>query len=811
MAAGKVKSIRFARSAAGANQLTGRTRSRGKYFDPKSWRGHVGRPGWFDEMANKFPSLARFRSQKRSEVGRIEWDLRPVDDETPEEAQLRALLERVVLTECVTNAAQMQPSLRGSFKRVMQWMATRDEYGHATFERRWAADPDAHGGLRLELFHIHPSTVHDWHDDRDTGALISLRHQTDRGGAPIPADRLLVFPHVFFEGEYEGNSEFKSLGLIIEIWEAVLNGYAVRGRREGGVLVISVGSEADGEDVDRATESALEVQEDQEIPLVLPEGMEAKFLSLTAGGTSDPIAFTNLVQSLVNDLVGDYSNSLGAVSGSGSRALGEQMQIKERAVWEAYVQSLASDFGEGLFPMVARDLGFERMRVPKLVMRETAKGVDPEARRSAVSEAVQNNVIPRTPEVLKWLGEEYGLPDDVVASFEHAAAMPPSSPAAASPGLHQRQTQQRGQTAAPVQAEDDDPDGGQSSGQGVTPDGQLRTVYDVNGEPFEFWHELNDLEANVAWNEISRERKELDAQLDALVEGMAEDQRREVRELLRRLDRGEIDDQEFDVAIWTIRGRFEERARTIIDSYIVQLESYSRGHAGQERDRQDPTPIATPAAVWEAWVENIETSLEERIGKDLRDIERLARRAADTMVRRIENDIVQGWSFSPMTRTDPDDVRVLVTTKGLTKEAKSIGNRAEGTGRLVDQYLGSAGRETVAYRAVRSSVRDENRCKVCADRHNASWILYPDGLAEFANDPRASVPDPECHGTAANCRCGFLLEYRAPRFIDEGDSSTVLQAAETTPVAIEAKSWEALRYLMTEEFARRKEARTRPA
>lgn len=760
---------RKARSSVTARRsIDGRARVADSEYGPRSWRGVIGRPGWVDEIFEKEPRAAAFRDFMWRELGSTTVELEACDEEdapeTPREAELRQRIDRIVLREIVTDAEQEDPALRGSFSRVLQLLGSRDWYGAALFEHRWVADPAAHLGYRLELFHLHPSTIIDYDEDEEEhpGRLLGVRQQTRRGSSTILGDALLAFPYGSFDGEWEGWTRWRSIGMWVEAkWQSLVS-YSVMLRRSGGILAVQ---ELNDAGVDRIAREDVEqfldqAEEGTAMAGFLPRGAEAKFLAFSGGSNSaaNPAEFWKYVDQQIDHLNHQHADSLGAVSGSGSRALGETFVIKEQAKWNAFVNELLADLSRALFPIIARDLGYGDCRLPKLSTEVEAIQVSPAERRERIERAVQLGLYPKTPELTRWLATDDGLDEDVIAATVAAVATTgaplvggrsgaPTPPGVLPPGAPDPQVPPQ-----PLRFSEDDP-----------ADDGLIEVRDANGATYRTHEPLTDLELTVAWDDMDNKRDDADRQMVERVSVLVDQHR---QDLVTVMDDGTdegLSETEIDNTIRLVRFEYVPRYRDAIRDYVLEVEQMQESQATDEMQRQvrsgqaraegERTPAPGPRELQEMRQALGETALGQ-----IEALDRLVDRTAQALARRVEGELVSGWG-STLLATRARDIKPFLTHKQLAAPVRALGNRAEQAGRLIVATLGSEAASLWVVGAQRSSVRDKRRCKRCEKLHRRTWQLRTVAQVKaFADDPDAVFPDPQCDGKD-NCRCGLIPRY----------------------------------------------------
>lgn len=93
-----------------------------------------------------------------------------------------------------------------------------------------------------------------------------------------------------------------------------------------------------------------------------------------------------------------------------------------------------------------------------------------------------------------------------------------------------------------------------------------------------------------------------------------------------------------------------------------------------------------------------------------------------------------------------------ITDKGLAEGAAGVGHAAEQAGRMEGAAEAANSDGLVLTGAWRASFEDSNRCSICKAK---SQVFHP-------IDALPQLPDPECKGGIARCRCGLVPVFGRP-------------------------------------------------
>lgn len=429
-----------ASTVGGLSGLTRRSRTTRRELSPRQWRGYSGRPGFVDEFMERHYRVARARLDIELGVRDASWTLTPCPDETPEEAALRERIAGVLFDEVRTDCKQRNRQLQGGWGDVVGQASSCILYGNALFERTWYDDPSAASGRgkRLELFHIHPSTISEFNDPG--GVLESVRQSSLSASSTyrdIPAHKLLFVRPFGTSGQWEGWSAAMSLGFLLEVGWALYIAKARHARNAGGVMTVEQFSNELGDVLGENEGEVNRILDEFEFgnakAMAIPYGLKANFFAPPGGGT-DTVEVWKYIDGAVDHLLGSWVASLGLTAGSGSRALGETLQVQDQLRWRRFLNTIGDAF-TAMFETLRYELGFaSRVRVPTLKVPAAEETIALADFSTAVTSGLQAGALRPTPGLTREWARRANLPDEVVE--EQIAAMHPepvAEPAAPAP------------------------------------------------------------------------------------------------------------------------------------------------------------------------------------------------------------------------------------------------------------------------------------------------------------------------------------------------------------------------------------------
>ncbi len=399
-------------------RVSRRARVRERELFAYQWRGIAGRAGFADEIINRYPRAARAWFDVELGVIDAPWENKPVPNETPAEAALRERIDALLREEMRTDLNQSIAGLQGGWTKFLTNAASVLKYGAAPFERSWWDDETASlgDGMRLELYHVHPSSIQDYLDDDQFG-LSHIKQSVDGGTHLIPADKLVMISPMGAAGEYEGWTPLRSLGFIVELaWQLALS-TARRGRLDAGMFALKEtepgAAEMTIDDIEQALD---EIEAGQQLSGFIPHGMELGFHSPTSSGLN-AVEIWKYVDGQVDHVIGAWVASLGLTAGSGSRALGDTLSVQDSKRWRRTLNLIGSGVSS-MYRDLACDLGYpSSIRVPTLCVREEDEVVSLERLTASVQAGVSSGVLPVVPELTREFAARSGLSDETVEAM----------------------------------------------------------------------------------------------------------------------------------------------------------------------------------------------------------------------------------------------------------------------------------------------------------------------------------------------------------------------------------------------------------
>ena len=793
-----------------------RARVREGELAPYKWRGTGGRAGFVDEIVNRHPRAARAWFDVELGVIDAPWENKPCEDERPIEAKFREQLDAILRDEMRTDLSQSIAGLQGGWQKFLSNAASMLKYGAAPFERSWWNDESATSGdgMRLELFHVHPSSIQDYKESNGFG-LEYIKQSVDGGTHRIPAERLVYIAPMGAAGEYEGWTPMRSLGFIVELsWQLAIS-TARRGRLDAGMFALEETEPGAAEQTIGEIEQALdELEAGQQLSGFIPHGMKLDFHSPAASGTN-PVEIWKYVDGQVDHVIGAWVASLGLTSGSGSRALGDTLSIQDSKRWRRVLNLIGSGVST-MYQDLAADLGYPAdVRVPTLCVRDE-DAVDPAQLTAAIQAGVTAGILPVVPELTRELGERAGLSKETVDAMVDATSRQPDafSPVDALSPTTSADEELVEPTPTPTDAVEaqgaDDPtplNGAQVEAAlsiieqvragslpaqaaqdlltsvGIPPDRARAMVESVEAlpaptptptddamfsdvvstqvgaddRPVEFFREFADVERVVEWATDNDRRVELDAQYQAR---MTEIRDRHVDDLRVALtDIGGLTDSQRRQLLDVIRLQYADEYTAAIRDHVFAVEQSTEAAGARERTRGRTVGGPLPDS-------RARGELRDFAAAQIAAMRQGIERQGETAARRVQADVLDQVEA----QAPPQTVSSRIGGRGLSVHGNQVANRGEGVGRIIDAALRSESDGLIPVEAFRTSVNDKNRCGTCKRRDSGqsgkTWDLRTaEDVQRFIDDPEATTPDPDCDGMT-NCRCGHLIRYARAERVD---------------------------------------------
>lgn len=658
------------------------------------------------------------------------WRLAPVDGETSAERAARDRIDSAIRGRLTTD--RHRPSAAG-LAEVMRQAASAWWYGHA------CAYLTAYDTGALEAYQVHQSSIQQIRTSRD-GALEAIWQSAPGGSVTLSADRVGWMAYRAEGGNWRGAGLSRPLVFLIELYQQAALAYGRSAYMQAGLVVAqepeTLGRTAGAID---EVDSALAAFESGGLRTFrAPHGWEFDVRFPTGSGAQPPEVIDRMLSAAIDDLLGSLVASLGYVSGSGSRALGEVQREEDAERARQMLDWLGREVSGWLVPWVASHVGVARgVRLPRIdwraeeVAEVSSAGIADYETINALryaGEVVEKIMSGLAADTARELITKAGIAQDVadrmiaaqVAIRDSRPAGAPTTPSAPTLGapapMHDRGCGCGG--CSTVRMSDDDG--------GVT-------VAGADGVEFTFHRALTDLEADVAWADAEAERDAADAALAAAVEDIAEEHRAAVWSAIA--DRSDLD---------AVRVRYRSRYEDAIRGYLRDLAAVVRVQTEEEIGRQTTRGLGSgdgvPPGALSEWVE----------GERAR-VELSAMQAADAIAGRVQGEVTAAVAQGAVMST----WQPLQTPDGLAREAAPAANQVEVVERIDGAREAAEAEGASIATIVRTSVRDGARCQVCRARDGLEWRL-PQDAETFGRAPGSIVPDPDCEG-APRCRCGLLV------------------------------------------------------
>ena len=271
-------------------------------------------------------------------------------------------------------------------------------------------------------------------------------------------------------------------------------------------------------------------------------------------------------------------------------------------------------------------------------------------------------------------------------------------------------------------------------------------VLDADGREFVTYRELRPEEQIVSWVALADTRRDLDKQMAARIEGVAQAHRASVRKALANgWQTGERD------AIWQ---HFAAEYQKILTEEATALRTALSGEVAQEAKRAVRAGVVGPAVSGETAAE-ITALMKQQADSAFARAAALTQQAGETIANRvqtdIENAILGGADMSKWTSR--------ITIEGLASSAFESRNVLESAVRSSTYAATPEAQGMVPSELIRSSVPDKNRCDHCADMDGQK--VKPAAYVKAGKLSLPPLPDPKCKGGVGRCRCGWFVIYSA--------------------------------------------------
>jgi len=497
--------------------------------------GFGGRVGLAEQVQLTVPRAASRWLGVELMISSAGWRLAPVDGETSAERAARARIDSAIRGRLTTD--RHRPSAAG-LAEVMRQAASAWWYGHA------CAYLTAYDTGALEAYQVHQSSIQNIRTSKD-GALEAIWQSAPGGSVTLSADRIGWMAYRAEGGNWRGAGLARPLVFLVELYQQAALAYGRSAYMQAGIVVAqepeTLGRTAGAID---EVDSALAAFESGGLRTFRsPQGWEFDVRFPTGSGAQPPEVIDRMLSAAIDDLLGRLVASLGYVSGSGSRALGEVQQEEDAERARQMLDWLGREVSGWLVPWVASHVGVARgVRLPRI----------------------------------DWRAEEVAIRDSRPAG----APTTPTAPTVGAPApMHDRGCGCGGCSTVRMSDEDG----------GVT-------VAGADGVEFVFFRALTDLESDVAWADAEAERDAADAALASAVEGIAEEHRAAVWSAIA--DRSDLD---------AVRVRYRSRYEDAIRGYLRDLAAVVRVQAEEEIGRQTTRGLGSgdgvPPGALSEWIE----------------------------------------------------------------------------------------------------------------------------------------------------------------------------------------------------------------
>lgn len=664
-------------------------------------------------------------------IGAIPWEIQaiPGASETRQERAARDLIASTIRERLTTD--RHMPGSRG-ISSLMSEAVSALWYGHAAFNLT-AYDDGA-----LEAYQIAQSSIqYIWTEPN--GALRRVDQLTQSSWTQIPAERIAWVAYHADGGNWRGRGLARPLVFLAQTYSATLQSYARAAYMAAGVVTVTEPEAANRSvaNQDAVAESLAAFESGALRTFQLPFGYVLS-VDYPSGQQTAPTGIDDMLSAAVDQVLGSMVASLGYVSGSGSRALGEELADQDRERARQIVAWLSRSVGSWLIPWAARHAGVSPdVRLPVLGWRDdsatapSATAALPIGSLQVASEIVRGVVSadPMVPplapavavEMLIAAGFSPEAADRMVAAQVASATPAASAPATPAPAVPMSEHPRGCGCCSTVRMSDDE------DGEGVLVEG-------ADGRIFRFYRPLTDLEQTVAWSDTEDELAGIFAGFAREVERIAGAHRAAVWQAIA--DRTDLD---------AVRVAYRAEYAAAIAEYVDAVSAATRTAAASEAERQISRGLATAGGGIEP------NEIRAIVQTHTAQSELAQMQAAEAIASRVQGEV----TAAAATGASPATWSSRQTPDGLAGEAQPAASQAEVAARIDETASVGAARGMPVGTIIRTSVRDRRRCEVCAARDMREWTM-PADYDEFLVDPAAIVPDPECEG-APRCRCGLLV------------------------------------------------------
>lgn len=270
-------------------------------------------------------------------------------------------------------------------------------------------------------------------------------------------------------------------------------------------------------------------------------------------------------------------------------------------------------------------------------------------------------------------------------------------------------------------------------------------VLGADGREFVTWRELRPEERDVAWATLADRRADLDAEVAARLEAIANEHRAAVWDKLADgFQPGELD------PVWgQYRGRYEEAIADYARAVRSDAETATVAEAGRAAQAGRVGSGTAPAID----VAALRASSEARLAR----IAAQAATTAETLANRVQSEVQAAWAGG----ATPSSWQSRIGVKGLSLQTRQMGDALERATKLQTAASPTLAEQglTPSY-LIRTGVPDGNICDHCEGLDGTKvyadeMVVRPGVLAI------PELPDPECAGGVGACRCGWLIVWQS--------------------------------------------------
>lgn len=731
-------------------------REHSKTLTPWVMLGRYGSPGKIEEVLQKHWTSKGAARSLEDAAADCDWQVKcPFEDEE-EISDLQQRFEEEITTTLREAVCNWDLDTPGDFGDILRHGMRGQYFGFAAWAKRWVPDPRANRGVRLEMLPLDWSTFHSLAVDYVTGRITAAKQWLEGNAlAPneIPGDELVW---ISFGTWPTGDPIVRSLIALVECVQEILLSAMTEAQHDSGFVTIEAArGEFKGTSEKAAAARAKladHIYEQTGIPAyVLADG---KIQVHYAGKGMDKLGFLRYVDDRVNDLLNQTAQSLGATSGSGSRALGDQQGTEDTKRRKRTFNNILRPLGQSLFPWFAECWGYNRdkLSMPTLEVAEAEKYRDPSQSAALLTDAMSAGVLdwPR-PLAIHHLREHVGLPEETIAAWEEWA----DAQSMAAEPVQQTQDPIADLASEVAQAtlqERLDAWAVPSLCGCLLAERRPVEIVDYDGASvFAARDFIGRFEEVVSWSANAGQRAALDEQANS---DLRQVQERHV-DALRAFLEGETPGQDPNgrrADLDRIREQFASQYAAALNRHAASVTEAVRAQGAEERQRQMQGPTPEGQGADPAVLRSVATEAGNRV------LEQAADEGAE-LARATQHEVVSYWrSGGEVAVFEPRRVTPGVINRGV----QAVGNAAESMGRVTEAAR-NAEPDQVLHAIVRSALMDA--CEVCAgpERDGRRWDLTTqEGVQDFRSSRARLVPDPECKGTEKHCRC-TLIPIWGPR------------------------------------------------